>query len=217
MQIFPPYADTIARAALLATAGALLGGLGLLIVLPFTAHVTRQDITVEQPIQFSHEHHAGGLGIDCRYCHTSVEQSRFAGIPPTETCMTCHSQIWTNAAMLAPVRRSLAEGDPIRWQRVHRLPDYVYFDHSVHVAKGVGCSTCHGAVQRMQQIRQVAPLTMGWCLDCHRDPAPNLRPKEEIYDMDWSAPANQRQQGQKLIHDYLIRTEGLTDCSRCHR
>ena len=217
MQIFPPYADTIARAALLATAGALLGGLGLLIVLPFTAHVTRQDITVEQPIQFSHEHHAGGLGIDCRYCHTSVEGSRFAGIPPTETCMTCHSQIWTNAAMLAPVRRSLAEGEPIRWQRVHRLPDYVYFDHSVHVAKGVGCSTCHGAVQRMQQIRQVAPLTMGWCLDCHRDPAPNLRPREAIYDMDWSAPPDQRQRGQKLIHDYLIRTEGLTDCSRCHR
>lgn len=217
MQIFPPYADTLARAVLLATACALVGGLGLLLAWPYTAHVTRQDIAVEQPIQFSHEHHVGGLGLDCRYCHGAVEQSRFAGLPPTHTCMTCHSQIWTNAGMLAPLRRSLAEGVPIRWRRVHDLPDYVYFDHSVHVANGVGCSTCHGPVDRMPQVRQVAPLTMGWCLDCHRDPAPHLRPRSAVFDMRWQAPPDQHERGRQLIRDYLIRTEHLTDCSTCHR
>nr|WP_282572222.1 cytochrome c3 family protein [Roseomonas acroporae] len=207
----------MARAALLGAALLLLGGMGLLVTIPFTPHVTRQDVVVEQPVQFSHAHHVGGLGLDCRYCHTGVEQSRFAGLPPTHTCMTCHSQLWTNAAILAPVRESLARDEPLRWVRVHRLPDYVYFDHSIHVAKGVGCSTCHGAVQRMQQVRQVAPLTMGWCLDCHRDPAPNLRPREAIYDMGWTPPADQRARGEALIRAYMIRTEHLTDCSRCHR
>ena len=216
-QIFPAYANTMARAAILG--GGTLGAaaLAFLLILPATSHVTRQDIVVEQPVQFSHEHHAGELGIDCRYCHTSVEQSRYAGIPPTHTCMTCHSQIWTNAEMLAPVRRSLADGVPLRWARVHDLPDYVYFDHSVHVTNGVGCSTCHGAVNRMQQVRQVAPLTMGWCLDCHRNPAPNLRLASEIYNMEWTPPADQRELGGRLLEHYGIRSEHLTDCSRCHR
>ncbi|UFN46932.1 cytochrome c family protein [Roseomonas sp. OT10] len=216
-QLFPPVATTLARAGLLGGAALLLGGLGLLVALPFTPHVTRQDVTVEQPVQFSHAHHVGGLGLDCRNCHTGAERSRFAGLPPTQTCMACHSQLWTNAAILAPVRESLARDVPLRWVRVHRLPDYVYFDHSIHVAKGVGCSTCHGAVDRMQQLRQAAPLTMGWCLDCHRDPAPNLRPREAVYDMRWTPPPDQRARGEALIRDYMIRTEHLTDCSRCHR
>ncbi|MFC0410688.1 cytochrome c3 family protein [Roseomonas elaeocarpi] len=216
-QIFPPYANTLSRAALAATALLVLSLLALGFWLPFTSHVTHQDITVEQPVQFSHAHHAGELGIQCGYCHTSVQKSRFAGVPPTETCMTCHSQIWTNAAILAPVRESLAKGQPLRWERVHVLPDYVFFDHSVHVNNGVGCSSCHGDVTRMQQIRQVAPLTMEWCLSCHRDPAPNLRPQSEIFNMDWQPAADQRQRGEQLIQHYMIHTEGLTECSRCHR
>lgn len=216
-QIFSPQADTLARAGLLGVLLFILAGLGLLLWLPFTAHVTRQDMVVEQPVQFSHAHHVGSLGLDCRYCHTSVTESRFAGVPPTETCMTCHSQIWTNAAILAPVRESLAKHVPIAWQRVHRLPDYVFFDHSVHVHNGVGCATCHGDIGRMPQVRQVAPLTMGWCLDCHRDPAPNLRPEDAITRMDWTPPADRRRQGEALIRHYMIQTEGLTECSRCHR
>jgi hypothetical protein len=216
-QLFPPVANTVARGILLVAVVVVMGGLGLMMALPYTAHSTRQGITVEQGIQFSHEHHVGGLGIDCRYCHTSAEQSRFAGLPPTHTCMTCHSQLWTNAEMLAPVRRSLTEGAPIHWQRVHVLPDYVYFDHSIHVAKGVGCSTCHGPVDRMPQVRQVAPLTMGWCLDCHRNPAPNLRPEADIYNMAWTPPADQAERGAALMRHYRIATEHLTDCSRCHR
>jgi hypothetical protein len=159
----------------------------------------------------------GGLGLDCRYCHTSVEQSPVAGLPPTTTCMTCHSQLYTSAAMLAPVRRSLAEHRPIHWNRVHRLPDYVYFDHSIHIAKGIGCSTCHGDVTQMPLTRQAAPLTMSWCLGCHRNPAPHLRPPSAIFDPHWTTPEDQAERGRKLLAHYLIKTEHLTDCSRCHR
>jgi hypothetical protein len=216
-QIFRPYANTVAR-----------GVLVLLLVLPFVAialaywttrseYVTDQSITVEQPVPFSHKHHVGGLGLDCRYCHAGVEASTVAGIPPTHTCMTCHSQLYTQTAMLAPVRTSLADDRPIRWKKVNRLPDYVYFDHSVHVAKGVGCSTCHGAVDQMPLMRQAAPLTMGWCLSCHRDPAPNLRPRDKVFAADWQAPADQEEQGRKLLAQYHIDTKHLTDCSVCHR
>jgi hypothetical protein len=168
-------------------------------------------------VPFSHEHHVGGLGIDCRYCHTSVETSAFAGLPPTRTCMTCHSQLYTNAAMLAPVRQSLAEGKPIRWVRVNALPDYVYFDHSVHVANGIGCTTCHGRVQEMPLMRQAAPLTMGWCLNCHRDPKPYLRPRDEVFSVSWKPPKDQLEQAKKLLVEYHIKTQHLDDCSRCHR
>jgi ferredoxin len=146
-----------------------------------------------------------------------VENSAFAGLPPTTTCMTCHSQLFTSADMLAPVRASLSQHKPIHWQRVHRLPAYVYFDHSVHVAKGIGCSTCHGAVDDMPLMRQVAPLTMGWCLDCHRNPAPNLRPESQIFSTTWAPPKDQLEQGRELLVQYHIETEHLTDCSRCHR
>jgi hypothetical protein len=131
--------------------------------------------------------------------------------------MTCHSQLYTQTTMLAPVRASLAEHKPIHWNKVHRLPDYVYFDHSIHIAKGVGCTSCHGAVASMPLMRQAAPLTMDWCLDCHRDPAPNLRPLAAVFDPDWKAPPNQREQGQALIASYHIDNKHLTDCSVCHR
>jgi hypothetical protein len=217
MQIFHPRADTIARAALVSIAVLPVLLIGWIFMIMLSPYVTQQNVTREQPVPFSHQHHVGGLGIDCRYCHTSVETARFAGMPPTETCMTCHSELWTNAAMLAPVRASLADGRPLRWRRVHNLPDYVYFDHGTHVAKGVGCSTCHGPVDKMPLMRQAAPLTMGWCLDCHRDPAPNLRPREAVFDMAWMPPKDQAEQGRRLAAAYHIRTDHLTDCSICHR
>ena len=171
-QLFRPSANTIARAVLVMALVAPFLCIGLAYAVMRSPYTTGEKITVRQPVPFSHEHHVGELGIDCRYCHTSVEKSAFAGMPPTKTCMTCHSQLFTNAAMLAPVRKSLAEHKPIHWQRVHVLPGYVYFDHSIHIAKGVGCTTCHGAVDTMPLMKQAAPLTMGWCLDCHRNPAP---------------------------------------------
>lgn len=216
-QIFRPAADTIARCVIAAAIILPLSLVGLAYAIERSPYVTDQDIVVQQPIPFSHQHHVGGLGLDCRYCHTSVEQSSFAGLPPTETCMTCHSQIWTNAAMLAPVRESLASSLPIHWQRVHRLPGYVYFDHSIHIAKGVGCTTCHGAVDQMPLMYQDAPLTMGWCLDCHRDPAKNLRPRSEIFSTSWKPGSDQMEEGHKRLAEYGIKVGHLTDCSVCHR
>jgi hypothetical protein len=216
-QVFRPAANTIALLVIasLGAAPILLAGLGYSLMK--SPYVTDQSVTREQPVPFSHAHHVGGLGLDCRYCHTSVTTARFAGIPPTETCMTCHSQLWTNAAMLAPVRESLATNTPIHWQRVHVLPDYVYFDHSIHIAKGVGCSTCHGAVDRMPLMRQAAPLTMGWCLDCHRHPEKAIRPLDKVFDMKWTPPKNQLAEGRRLMREYHIDTAHLTDCTKCHR
>jgi hypothetical protein len=216
-QVFRPAANTIALLVMasLGAAPILLVGLGYSLMR--SSYVTAQSITLEQPVPFSHAHHVGGLGLDCRYCHTSVSAARFAGVPPTETCMTCHSQLWTNAGMLAPVRESLAANKPIHWQRVHVLPDYVYFDHSIHLAKGVGCSTCHGTVDRMPLMRQAAPLTMGWCLDCHRHPEAAIRPLDKIFDMKWTPPKDQLAEGRRLMSEYHIDTAHLTDCSKCHR
>ena len=216
-QIFRPSANTIARIVLVAILVGPFIFIGLAYAVMLSPYTTGQNVTLRQPIPFSHKHHVGDDGIDCRYCHTSVENSAFAGLPPTTTCMTCHSQLFTNSAMLAPVRESLAEHKPIHWQRVHRLPAYVYFDHSIHIAKGIGCTTCHGAVDTMPLMRQAAPLTMGWCLDCHRNPAPNLRPQAKIFDTQWTPPKDQLAEGKKLLVQYHIDTEHLTDCSRCHR
>jgi hypothetical protein len=217
MQIFRPGANTIAVLILAAIGAFPIVGVGFAYQVARSPYVTNQDVTRDQPIPFSHQHHVGGLGLDCRYCHTSVEKARFAGMPPTDTCMTCHSQLWTNAKMLAPVRTSLADNKPIAWQRVHRLPDYVYFDHSIHVAKGVGCTTCHGAVNEMPLMRQAAPLTMQWCLDCHRDPAKRIQPRETVFDPNWTPPKDRAALGHKLMAAYHIRTDHLTDCSICHR
>jgi hypothetical protein len=216
-QLFPPAADTIARIVLVSILAVPIIAMGGAYALMRSPYVTGESITPHQPVPFSHAHHVGDVGLDCRYCHTGVETAAFAGMPPTTTCMTCHSQLFTDAPMLAPVRLSLAEGQPLRWTRVHRLPDYVYFDHSVHVANGVGCTTCHGPVQTMPLMRQTAPLTMSWCLDCHRDPTPYLRPRDRIFDSEWTPPSDQREQGRRLLAAYQIKTEHLTDCSRCHR
>lgn len=216
-QIFRPVADTITRIVLIALLlSPFVVGAGSYALMN-SQYITGQSITPKQPVPFSHEHHVGGLGLDCRYCHTSVEKSAFAGLPPTRTCMTCHSQLYTNAEMLAPVRQSLAKGMPIRWVRVNALPDYVYFDHSVHVANGIGCTTCHGRVQEMPLMRQAAPLTMGWCLNCHRNPKPYLRPRDEVFSVSWKPPKDQLEQAKKLLVEYHIKTEHLDDCSRCHR
>lgn len=216
-QVFRPAANTIAVLLIALLGAAPIVAVGVGYTLMKSPYVTNEGVTREQPVPFSHAHHVGGLRLDCRYCHTSVATARFAGVPPTETCMTCHSQLWTNAPMLAPVRKSLASNTPIHWQRVHVLPDYVYFDHSIHIAKGVGCSTCHGAVDRMPLMRQAAPLTMGWCLDCHRHPETALRPKDKIFDMTWTPPNDQIAQGRRLMSEYHIDTAHLTDCSKCHR
>jgi hypothetical protein len=216
-QIFRPYADTVARVVLLTIVVAPFVGIVFAYCIARSEYVTDQSITLDQPIPFSHQHHVGGLGLDCRYCHAGVETSAVAGVPPTHTCMTCHSQLYAQTAMLAPVRASLADGQPIHWSKVNKLPDYVYFDHSIHIAKGVGCSTCHGAVDHMPLMRQAAPLTMGWCLDCHRDPVPNLRPAAAVFDPDWTAPADQAEQGRILLAHNQIDVDHLTDCSVCHR
>jgi hypothetical protein len=178
-------------------------------------YVTGQSIVRLQPVPFSHEHHVNRLGFDCRYCHTSVESGPFAGIPPTKTCMNCHSQIWVGSQMLEPVRASYRTGQPLRWQRVHHLADFVYFDHRIHVAKGVGCVTCHGRVDRMPLTYQAEPLTMEWCVNCHRQPERYVRPKAEVFSMTWTPPASQLELGRKLVEENRIRS--LTSCSTCHR
>lgn len=215
-QLFGPYADTLARSVLVAIVVGPFLAIAVAYWVSASEYTTGQSITVDQPVPFSHAHHVGGLGIDCRYCHTAVETSTVAGIPPTHTCMTCHSQLYTQAAMLAPVRESLARNQPIRWNKVNKLPDYVYFDHSIHIAKGIGCTTCHGAVATMPLMRQAAPLTMGWCLDCHRNPGPNMRPASAVFDPNWKFPSDQAQRAVILAHQYLD-NKHLTDCSVCHR
>jgi hypothetical protein len=216
-QIFHPSMNTVAKATIFG-AVFLLGGLGWVgYTVEKSPYNTDAGIPRNQPVPFSHEHHVRGLGIDCRYCHTSVEDSSFAGIPPTKTCMTCHSQIWSNAEMLRPVRQSWASNQPIQWSRVHNLPDFVYFNHGVHVNKGVGCSTCHGEVDRMPLMWQQASLQMAWCLDCHRAPEQFLRPRDQVFNMHWAAPSNQLEEGRKLVEKYGVKTGELTNCSICHR
>jgi Cytochrome c7 and related cytochrome c/Class III cytochrome C family len=181
-------------------------------------YMTRQNITREQPVQFSHKHHVGDDGIDCRYCHTSVEISAVAGIPPTKTCMNCHSVLFSNAGYLDPVRESYRTDTSIEWVKVHRLADFVYFNHSIHVNKGVGCTTCHGPIDQMPLVFQASTLLMQWCVDCHRNPAPNLRPMDKVFAMDWKPGADQEELGEKFIKERKIRTAAeLTSCSTCHR
>jgi hypothetical protein len=216
-QLFRPGANSIAVAFIVALLGSPVVAIAVTYFVWKSPYATNQMLTRGQPVPFSHAHHVGDLGLDCRMCHTGVEKAAFAGVPATHICMTCHSQIWTNAAMLAPVRDSFANGKPLHWQRVNRLPDYVFFDHSIHVAKGVGCSTCHGPVQDMALMRQQQPLTMGWCLQCHRHPEDYIRPKEHVFDMAWQTPADQAAQGARLVAQYHIEKTHLTDCSTCHR
>jgi len=214
-QIFHPSANTLARAGIFGTV-VLLAVLGWAAATWYRSdYVTEVHIARPQPVPFSHKHHVGGVGIDCRYCHTSVESSSFAGIPSTETCMSCHSQIWADSPTLEPVRASFRTDRSIEWTRIHTLPDYVYFDHSIHVAKGVGCATCHGRVDQMPLTWREKSLQMEWCLECHRAPERFVRPREQVFSMDWAPPEDQLALGQKLMREYKIHK--LTDCSTCHR
>ncbi len=214
--IFGRRANLLMNASLLgAAAGAIC--LALLIWgVPIMNYNTQVGLIPPQPVPFSHKHHVSGLGLDCRYCHTSVEVAQNAGMPPTETCMTCHSQLWTNAFILAPVRQSLAERQPLRWNRVYTLPDYVYFDHSIHIAKGVGCTECHGPIGDMPLTWKAVDLYMSWCLDCHRNPAPHLRPQEAVFDPHWQRTPS-TPPGEQLLAQYHIPPQTLEDCSVCHR
>src|ERR1700758_1172015 len=212
-QIFHRSANFIARASLLGVAILAGAALTAVLVLARSPYITNQRVTRTQPVQFSHKHHVGDDGIDCRYCHTSVETSAYAGIPPTKTCMNCHSVLFNNVGYLEPVRESYRTEQSIEWVKVHRLADFVYFNHSIHINKGIGCSSCHGAINEMPLIFQASALNMQWCLDCHRNPKKNVRPRDQFFNMKWKAPANQEEVGKKLVADYKIRTVSeLTSC-----
>ena len=214
-QIFHRSTNTISRVS-------VFGGIGIVAVLVATlaainrsSYVTEVGVARSQPVQFSHKHHVNDDGIDCRYCHTSVEKSSFAGIPSTKICMNCHTQIWAESPILEPVRESFRTGKSLEWTRVHNLPGFVYFDHSIHLHKGVGCTTCHGRVDQMPLMWRENTLYMEWCLECHRNPERFVRPREEVFNMDWQPPSDQIALGRKLVQQYKI--ESLTSCSVCHR
>ena len=217
-QVFPKSANAWSRASLITIVLLLLGLGWVILTLQRSDFVTTANNFVEQPVQFSHQHHAGGIGIDCRYCHTSVEVSPSAGIPPTKTCINCHSQIWSTSSYLEPVRASFRDDKPLNWVRVHDLPDFVYFNHSIHVTKGVGCETCHGRVDRMPLMMQTSSLQMEWCLDCHRDPSRYVRPLDQITTMGYQPAVAQSEIGPRLVREYKIAgLQHMTSCSVCHR
>jgi hypothetical protein len=216
-QVFHRSANNIAKTSIVLAV--ILAGVAFYIVTQIarSSYVTGKFLEKQQPVQFSHKHHTGDDGIDCRYCHTSVETTASAGMPPTQTCMNCHSQIWADSPYLEPVRASFRENKPIEWERVHDLPEYAYFNHSIHINKGVGCSSCHGDVANMPAVYQVNTLQMEWCLSCHRDTENNIRPQSEIYNTAWvnNLTPDERK---RLKEEYQIRpTEMLTSCSTCHR
>ena len=217
-QVFSPKMNIIATASLLGGVLSLVLLLWAGLVYTRSSYGTGVGLTRVQPVPFSHEHHAGVLAIDCRYCHTSVETSSFAGLPPTKTCMNCHSQIWVGSQVLEPVRASYRNNESLRWRRVYNLPGFVYFDHGIHVRKGVGCSTCHGRVDEMPFTYQVPSLLMEWCLDCHRNPERQVRPREEVFNMQYRQPDDQIALGRKLVNQYEIKDPvSITSCSVCHR
>jgi hypothetical protein len=214
-QIFHPSTNTLSKFS-------IFGAIFILAALAWvsagvqrSSYVTQAKVAREQPIQFSHAHHVGGIGIDCRYCHTSVEDSSFAGIPPTKTCMNCHSQIWATSPYLEPVRESFRTGKSLQWIRVHDLPDFAYFNHSIHINKGVGCDTCHGKVNQMPLMWQEESLAMEWCLNCHRHPERYVRPRNQVFNMDYQPTEDQLTVGNRLVKEYKIRR--MTDCTTCHR
>lgn len=213
-QIFKPSTNTLAKVTLFGAIFFLLLSAWILVSLNRSAYATRQTIIRAQPVPFSHDHHTEAMGISCLYCHTSVEESAFAGVPPTATCMNCHKQIWNDSPMLEPVRESFRSGEPIQWARVNDLPDFVYFNHSIHVTKGMGCVTCHGRVDKMPLLRQAVSLQMEWCLECHRAPQDFVRPRSEILNMEWIAE-DQSVLGAHLVEEYNI--QSLLSCSVCHR
>jgi hypothetical protein len=213
--LFPRWANTVVRVVLLGAALTLVVVPVTLMAWVRTPNATNRGRTLAQPVPFSHQLHAGDFHIDCRYCHATVERTATAGIPPTATCVPCHTTAWMNSPQFTAVRHSLATGRPIAWQRVDRLPGFVYFDHSVHVSKGIGCESCHGRVDRMAQVVQAAPLTMAWCLSCHRDPAAHLRPTDQITTMGYVPPISQAALGPELQKRYHVHQ--YTTCTACHR
>jgi len=208
----------VAKASLIGVVVVVGGVLGILLNINRIDYVSGVGLARDQPVPFSHKHHVKGMGLDCRYCHTSVETSAFAGIPPVETCMTCHSLVWTEAPVLEPVRAAWRDEDPtlLQWTRIHDLPDFVYFKHDVHISKGIGCTSCHGAVDEMPLMMKAETLNMEWCLACHRNPAQFIRPRDRVFDVDWTPPADQAVQGRQLVEEYDVRVSQLTDCSVCH-
>ncbi|MDB5303462.1 MAG: hypothetical protein JWM97_1011 [Phycisphaerales bacterium] len=224
-QLFHPAMNTVARLSIFGTIF-LTAGIGWMAWgYERSSYITRQGDIRPQPVPFSHEHHVRGLGIDCRYCHTSVEDSYFAGLPATKVCMTCHSQMWNNAPLLQPVRDSWANNRPIIWNRVHNLPNFVYFNHSIHVNKGVGCVSCHGQVDMMPLVWKNSSLFMEWCLECHREPERVLRPRDEVFNLHYDPAHDPKHPGEtqlslglKLKEQYhLLPREQLQNCSTCHR
>ncbi len=214
-QVFHRSTNTFAKVSIFGALFFIAGATYGLALINRSAYITEAGVARAQPIQFSHRHHAGELGIDCRYCHTTVERTASAGMPPTQTCMNCHAQIWVESPTLEPVRASYRTDTSIRWARVHDLPDYVYFNHSIHVQKGIGCASCHGRVDRMNLTWQEASLQMEWCLECHRAPERFVRPRSEVFNMAWEPPPNQLDVGRELVREYKI--QRLTDCYTCHR
>ena len=214
-QIFHHSTNTLSKLSIFGAIFLAAAALWALLEINRSAYVTRAGEAREQPVPFSHAHHVGGIGIDCRYCHTTVEFAASAGIPSTKTCMNCHTQIWSDSPMLEPVRESFRTDRSIEWVRVHDLPDFAYFDHSAHVNKGVGCSTCHGRVDRMPLMWQEASLQMEWCLECHRHPERHLRPKSEVFNVAYEPPSDQLALGRRLVQEYGVETR--TGCSTCHR
>ena len=226
--IFPPWVDILIK---LLGAGAAFSGLYVVLMIYFGASpkTLNAGYMPEQPVPYSHALHVGELGMDCRYCHNTVEEAGFAAVPPTETCMNCHNNIAPDSTKLAPVRESYETGMPVEWVKIHDLPDHVYFNHSAHVTRGVSCVECHGRVDRMVEVWQHAPLSMGWCLDCHRDPAPHVRPVEKVTDLEWGldrTPEEKREQGIEILKglglydaegEPTVRMTLLTNCSTCHR
>jgi hypothetical protein len=214
-QIFHPRTNTISRVSIFGAVFILAGSLWGLALINRSDYVTWAHVAREQPVPFSHRHHAGGLGLDCRYCHTTVERSSYATIPATQICMNCHSQIWSDSATLEPVRSSFRTGESIQWIKIYDLPDFVYFNHAIHVHKGIGCATCHGRVDRMNLTWQEPSLQMEWCLNCHRHPERYVRPRDRVFDMQYEPPADQLALGEKLVAaNHIVKRQ---DCATCHR
>lgn len=214
-QIFHRSTNTLSRLSIYGAVFILAAVSYSLYIVGKSPYFTEVNVARDQPVPFSHKHHAGELGIDCRYCHTSVEESSFAGIPPTATCMTCHSQIWVKSPMLEPVRASYRDDKSLEWTRVNAVPDFVYFNHSIHVNKGIGCTTCHGPIGNMPLTWRANTLQMEWCLDCHRQPELYVRRREDVFRADYTPPKDQLALGRRLVKEYGIKS--LTNCSTCHR
>ena len=236
-QIFHPSFNTLSRAslvgAIIVPALLVMGGTWI----SRSSYNTKVNIPLEQPIPFSHEHHAVELGIDCRYCHNGVEKSASAGYPSTQTCMSCHSQIWTQSPLLEPLRESWRTKTPLKWNRVNAVPDFVYFPHNIHINRGISCNNCHGPIQKMQLVYKAQPFQMRWCLNCHRNVENYVNKKEAVWDLyrdyqtgkvtpeeetlaegeTYHRNAEELETGRQLVKQLHVQKKQLTDCYTCHR